>query len=366
MSRKLLCCCATAALSLATPFSAAKADALRVAVDISPVHSLVARVMDGVGEPDLIVSPGASPHGYQMRPSQARALQNAELVVWIGAELTPWMDGAVDTLGADAKVLGLLDAEGTQTYEFREGAVFGGGDEDDHHGHDDHHKHDDHAEDDHDDHDDHDHEAHDKDEDDHAHHDEKHDEHEDHDDHAGHDDHGHDHDGLDPHAWLAPANAITWMGMLAEELSELDPENAETYRANAAAGQADIEALVARLSAELEPLKSQPFVVFHDAYQYFESSFGLAAAGAISLGDASDPSPARLAELKEHIAEDGIACILAEPQFDPGLIAAVAEGSAARTGILDPLGSDLAPGAALYGDLLQNLASELSKCLAPA
>jgi zinc transport system substrate-binding protein len=289
--------------------------------------------MAGVGEPDLIVSAGASSHSHQLRPSQARALQSADMVVWVGEELTPWMAEAVSTLAEDARVIGLLQLDGTTVLPFREGAVFGGGD------------------------------AHD----DHAHADEKHDDHA-HGDHAhddqAHEDHGHDHDGRDPHAWLSPENAMVWMGRIAEDLAELDPANASLYRANAAAGRDEIAGIAAEISARLGPLRDARFVVFHDAYQYFETSFGLAAVGAISLGDASDPSPARIAELRAHIAEEEIDCVLAEPQFNPGLVAAVAEGSNARTGILDPLGAGLTPGPMLYTELLRGLAADLGDCLA--
>jgi zinc transport system substrate-binding protein len=305
------------------------ADAPRVAVDIAPVHSLVARVMDGVGTPDLIVQPGASPHEYSLRPSEATALQNADLVFWIGPDLTPWLTDTIETLAPDAAVTELLEADGTIELAFREGALF---------------------------------EAHDHDDEDHDDHADEEAGHDDHDDEeTGHDEH--DDDAHDPHAWLSPQNAMTWLNVIAGQLSAADPENAGSYFANAAAGRTEIEALIDEVTATLDPVRDGQFVVFHDAYQYFESDFDFPASGAISIGDAADPSPARIAEIQGRIAEQGINCVLAEPQFNPGLVATVLDGTQAQTGILDPLGSDLEPGPALYPQLIRNLSTALAGCM---
>jgi zinc transport system substrate-binding protein len=312
MSRKLLTLSLTATLMGGTAF----ADAPRVAVDIAPVHSLVARVMEGVGTPDLIVQPGASPHEYSLRPSEAAALQDANLVFWIGPDLTPWLTDTIETLAPDAAVTELLEADGTIALEFREGALF--------------EAHDDHEEDEHGD--------------DHG------------DDEAGH-------EGHDPHAWLSPQNAMTWLNVIAGQLSAADPDNAGAYFANAAAGRSEIKVLIGEVTATLDPVRDGRFIVFHDAYQYFEMDFNFPASGAISIGDASDPSPARIAEIQGRIAEQGIDCVLAEPQFNPGLVATVLDGTDAKTGILDPLGSDLEPGSALYPRLIRNLSSALAGCM---
>ncbi|MDX8352559.1 zinc ABC transporter substrate-binding protein [Cognatiyoonia sp. IB215182] len=393
MSRKLLPLSVTAILMGGT----AMADVPNVAVDIAPVHSLVARVMEGVGTPDLIVQPGASPHEYSLRPSEAAALQNADLVFWIGEDLTPWMENAVETLAEGAAVTTLLETGGTTLLDFREDALFEAHD----HGHDEHEDHDaakeasdhDHDHDDHDheeqadadghDHDDHDHEehaeaeAHDHDHDHEEHaeaeahdHDHDHEEHaeadahdHDHDDH-GHDDHaGHDHGEHDPHAWLSPTNASTWLNVIAAQLSAADPDNAGAYFANAAAARAEMEALSAEINATLDPARGGSFIVFHDAYQYFEANFDFPASGAISIGDATDPSPARIAEIQGRIRDEGVDCVLAEPQFNPGLVATVLEGTEASIGVIDPLGAELEPGAALYPQLLRNMAATLAECL---
>jgi zinc transport system substrate-binding protein len=330
MSRKLL------TLSLTTTLMGgwAYADTPQVAVDIAPVHSLVARVMDGVGTPDLIIQPGASPHEYSLRPSEAAALQNANLVFWIGPDLTPWLTDTIKTLAPDAAVTALMEVDGTIKLEFREGALFEA------HAHEDDDDHVDEA------HDDHDEEA-------------RHDDHDD--DETGHE--GHGQGAHDPHAWLSPQNAMTWLNVIAGQLSAADPDNAGAYFTNAAAGRTEMEALIGEVTATLDPVRDGQFLVFHDAYQYFEMDFDFPASGAISIGDASDPSPARIAEIQDRIAEQGIDCVLAEPQFNPGLVATVLDGTEAGTGMLDPLGSDLEPGPALYSQLIRNLSTALAGCM---
>jgi zinc transport system substrate-binding protein len=326
-------------LSLATTLigGGAHADTPQVAVDIAPVHSLVARVMEGVAVPDLIIQPGASPHEYSLRPSEAAALQASDLVFWVGPGLTPWLADTIETLAQEASVTALSKLDGTVKLEFRESAMFEVHDHDDHSGHDDH---DAHA----------DHDAHDD-----------HDGHDDHNGTAGHDEH--DHGAYDPHTWLSPKNAMTWLNAIAGQLSAVDPDNAGAYYANAAAGRAEIEVLMGDVTAILDPLRNGRFIVFHDAYQYFEQDFNFPALGALSISDASDPSPARIAEIRDRIAEQGIDCVLAEPQFNPGLIATVLDGTDAQTGILDPIGSDLEPGSALYPDMIRNLAKALASCM---
>ncbi|WP_019956217.1 zinc ABC transporter substrate-binding protein [Yoonia vestfoldensis] len=344
MSRMLLPLSITAALMGGTAF----AEVPRVAVDIAPVHSLVARVMDGVGTPDLIVQSGASPHEYSLRPSEATALQEADLVFWVSPDLTPWLGDAIETLATNATVTELLEADGTIELEFREGALF--------EAHEEHaegeHEGEEHAEGEHDDHEGEEHaegEHHDHEGEEHA------------GEEAGHE--GHDHGEHDPHAWLSPQNAATWLNVIAGQLSATDPDNAGAYFANAAAGRAEIDTLTAEVNAMLEPVRGARFIVFHDAYQYFESAFDFPASGAISVSDASDPSPARIAEIRARIADEGIDCVLAEPQFNAGLVATVLDGTEAGTGILDPLGSDLEPGPALYPQLIRNLATNLAECL---
>ncbi len=319
--------CLTLALATALMGGTALAEVPRVAVDIAPVHSLVARVMDGIGRPDLIVRSGASPHEYSLRPSEAGALQEAELVFWVSPDLTPWLGDAIETLATAASVTELLEAAGTIELEFREGALF---------------------------------EAHEQGE---KVHEDTELEGEEHTDHAGKEAGHAGHGAHDPHAWLSPLNAATWLDVIAGQISATDPENAGAYFANAAAGRAELDTLTADINAMLEPVRDSQFIVFHDAYQYFESAFEFPAAGAISISDASDPSPARIAEIRQRIADGGIGCVLAEPQFNAGLVATVLDGTNAKTGLIDPLGSGLEPGPALYPELMRNLASTLAECL---
>lgn len=291
--------------------SASVAEVPKVVTDIPPVHSLVAMVMGDLGQPVLLLDRGGDAHDFQLRPSQAGAIAEAGLVVWIGPEMSPWLDHVIEGGGTQGAVLGLLAAEGT----YRQGYGEEGGD------------------------------------------------------HAGHDhaageaqhDAGHDHSGTDPHAWLDPRNAEAWVGLIAAELGRIDPANAATYAANAAAAAERIAGLEREVSATLGPVRDRPFIVFHEAYGYFAGHFGLTIAGAVSEGDAATPGAARLRALQALDA----ACIFPEANHDAALAAQLAEATGARLGRpLDPEGSGLEPGAGLYPALLKGLAETIAECLA--
>ena len=316
MSNKFLS--TTSAFLLST--SMLVADAPKVTVDIAPVHSLVSKIMNGVGKPDLIIPAGASPHEYQLKPSNAKSLQDADIVFWIGEDLTPWLEKGLSSLAQDSSITALLGVDGIELLSFREGALFEAHDHDDHDDHDDHGK-------------------------------KKHD---DHDDHA-HGDH-------DPHAWLSPQIAKVWLNVIAAKLSEADPDNAGKYFSNAKLARDNMDSLVSKVNSILDPIREKKFVVFHDAYQYFEKDFGISASGAISMGDASDPSPARLAEIRKRVVDEAVECVLAEPQYNQGLVKAVVEGTNANTAVIDPLGVKLESGPDLYENLIRNLATNLAKC----
>lgn len=327
------------------PASVAFADAPRVVTDIAPVHSLVAQVMEGVGTPELLIEASASPHSYSLRPSQATALGRADAVFWIGHELTPWMEKSIDTLATNAQVVSLLDAPKTMALEVRETEQGGH----DHEEHDDHENHDDHA--DHKDHDDH----------------EDHAEHKDHDAHEakGHDDHGHAHEGVDPHAWLDPLNGVVWLDAIATELSKIDPENADKYRENADKRAAALQSQVAEIKAAFEPVRDYGFIVFHDAFQYFDTRFDLTFAGSISIGDASKPSASRLQLLRQRIDNTYVGCIFSEPQYNDGLVKTVIEGTSVKAATLDPHGVNFEPGPELYGNVIKDVAGSITTCLTP-
>lgn len=326
----------------------------KVVASIQPVHSLVAGVMDGVGEPVLIVRGYGSPHTYQMRPSEAAALQDADAVFWIGRGLETFLARPISNLGAGARAVALMDEPGMTLLAYREGGPWeahthdNGHDHDDDHGHDHDHDHahdDDHAH-DHDHDHDHDH-AHDHDHDDH--------------DHA----HDHDHhDGLhDAHVWLDTGNARVMIDAIARTLAEIDPDHADRYEENARALTAGLDALDAELSERLAPVADAPFIVFHDAFQYLERQFGLNAVGSITVAPERLPGAARLREIRGRIAESDARCVFREPQFESALIATVVEGTAAEIGVLDPLGADFAPGPDGYFDMMRSNAGALVDCL---
>lgn len=344
-----------AAMSMA---GAAMAEAPAVVADIAPVQSLVAQVMKGVGTPSLLVPQGVSPHGYTMRPSEARALQAADVVFWIGPMLTPGLDETFETLAPEAIKVELVEAEGMTLLPFRDKAVFEEHEETETGSN--------RAENGHDDHDDHDHDAHEDEghdgHDEHGH--DGHDDHDDHEDHAehGHDDHGHDHEGgMDPHVWLDPENGRAMLAVIAATLAEVDPANAEVYRANAEAARGDLAALIAEVSAELEPVKDRSFIVFHDAYHYFESRFGLTGAGALLKSDAAAPSAARLKEIEHVMEERNVVCVFSEPQFNAKIIRTIAGD--AKVAELDPIGVTQEAGAGLYGAVVQGVAEAFTDCL---
>jgi zinc transport system substrate-binding protein len=296
--------------SLLASTTVAMAEVPRVVTDIPPVHALVSQVMGDLGTPTLLLTKGADEHDFALRPSQATEVATAELVVWIGPELTPWLDAALQNRAEGAAALALLDAEGTMTRPYAE-----------------------HAEADRD--------ATEAD---------------------GHDDH--DHDGTDPHAWLDPDNGKIWLSLIAAELSRLDPNNATTYATNAATATADIDTLDAEITALLAPVKDRPIVMFHDAFEYYAAQYGLTIAGTIALGDAASPGAQRLSELRATMQSGEVLCIFPEVQHDPALVAQMAEGTGARIGgALDPVGSSLTPGPGAYAELLKGMARTIADCV---
>jgi zinc transport system substrate-binding protein len=283
----------------------------RVVADIAPVHSLVAQVMEGVGEPELLLRAGASPHDYSMKPSEARMLDKADIVVWTGPVLTPWLQDAMDVLAPGAERVTFSDLEGVTLLPFRSGALF---------------------------------EAHDQDHESDAHDEEQ---------------------GIDPHIWLDPQNAAVLVSELARVLSERDPDNADRYQANARRTQDELERIGFDINAIISPLRTRPFLVFHDAYHYFEARFDIHASGAVSLSDGVKPGAHRIRELQKLTADQGVVCVFAEPQFEPRLLQRLTAGTDVRSGILDPIGAGIDPGADHYGQLLRAMAVGLSECLNP-
>ena len=301
---KVMCILSACWVLVATPVHA---KVPRVATDIPPVHSLVSQVMGELGTPKLIVPPGTSPHGYAMRPSEARALQAADVVFWMGQDLTAWFDRAIQVLAANATTVALSESKGLIRHPYRTTKIF---------------------------------------------------------DTHTHDEGEHDATAkIDPHLWLDPDNALIFLDVIATTLARLDAIHADTYLTNAARAKAALEALKLELNAAVQPIRGRPFIVFHDAYHYFEHRFDVEAAGSMSIGDASSPGPARIAAIRGKVQTLGATCVFSEPQFQPKIIKTVIEKTAARSGTLDPVGATLKPGPNQYSQLLRHLAHSLLTCL---
>ena len=334
-------------LSILTFFTPANAE-IKVVASIKPIHSLASYLMDGIAKPDLIVDGYASPHGFAMKPSHAKMLQNADLIFWVGEDLENFLEKPLKSIAKKAEKIELIEIKGLQVLKFRERNIFDEHDHDDH-GHDDHGK----KEDDHDDHgkkeDDHDH--------DHDDHGKKEDDHDDH----GHDDHdGHAHGEFDPHIWLDPINAKAMLNEMVEHLIENDPKNEAKYKSNLAKALQEIDKLTIDVMTDLSSSVSS--IVFHDAYQYFEERFNVKVLGAFTVNTDVMPGAEQLAEIREIIEHDKVACVFSEPQFNPDIINAVAKDMKIKTGVLDPLGATLDPGKDLYFDLIRNMSASFKGC----
>ena len=308
----------TAALFLVlTPLKAE----ISVVTSIKPLHSLTSYIMEGVGEPELIIDGVASPHNFQIKPSHAKMLQNADLVIWIGEDLESFLPSALKSIPKDAVVFELLDQSGLKKLKFREKNIFEGHDD---HGHDEHAK----KEDDHDDH--------------------------------GHHDHGHGHGSFDPHIWLDPANAKVIVKKITNQLSKIDKDNASTYKANSKKVIKDLDGLIKEVKNEIN--KDASFVVFHDAYQYFEKRFGLSVIGALTVNPDVMPGAEQLSEIREVIEHEKAKCIFSEPQFNPNIINSIASDTGVKTGVLDPLGANIDKGKSMYFDLIKDMSNSLKDC----
>lgn len=293
-----------------------------VVASIKPVHSLVAAVMGDVGTPELLVPDNASPHTYALRPSDAAKLEKAKIVFWVGEGLETFLEKPLGSLAVGATSIALAQSPGLTLFDLREGGAF-------------------------------DYHAHEEEEGDHAHR---------HDPHDGEEDE-HGAKAKDMHFWLDPENARLVAKHIAATLSSVDPDNAEIYHENAAELDQKLVTLIAETRQRLESVREKPFIVFHDAYHYFEDRFGLEVAGSITVNPDAPPSAHRVREIQDKIIETGASCVFAEPQFEPRVIRVVMEGSSARAGELDPIGADIDAGPELYFQLISRLAASFSECL---
>jgi zinc transport system substrate-binding protein len=273
-----------------------------IVTDIAPVHSLVSMVTTPDIPVELLVSKNSSPHDFALKPSQAGALQNADLMFYVGAELTPWLKKPLSTLAENAKIIELLHTKGTTTLPFRESVDFG-----------------------------------------HSH------------------DHGHE-GTIDPHAWMAISNAVQWLDVISNTLAEFDPDNAQTYHQNAKAAQDKLTQKSQEIKALLTPYSDVPIVLFHDAFQYFEQQYGLNARGAFTLADGAKPSPKQVKTINELFEKNSIGCIFTEPQMNMGILNA-ANATNVKQATLDPLDSTIEYGADFYMQLMDKTAQVIHECL---
>ena len=293
---------------------------VKVVTSIKPIHSLVSYIMDGVGKPDVIVDGYNSPHGFSLKPSHAKMLENADLVIWVGEDLEAFLEKPLQTIAKKAKNIELMDLKGIKKLEFREKNIF--------------EEHDDHKEKD------------------------GHKEHDDHKEKDGHE--GHGHGEHDPHVWLDPINAKVIIKEITNQLVQLDSKNSSIYKSNSKKALTEIDKLVKDIKKDLN--KDLRFVVFHDAYQYFENRFDIKVLGALTVNMDVMPGAEQLSKIRETIEHEKVNCLFSEPQFNPAIIKSIAKDTKIKTGILDPLGAKLDKGKNLYFDLLKNMSSSFKGC----
>lgn len=282
----------------------------QVVVSIKPIHSLIAGVMAGVGEPRLLLTGGATPHGYALRPSEAKALAAADLVIWVGPELESFLIKPLASLGDKARSLVLFDALQSRLLPIRQGGAW--------------------------------------------------------EEHEHHEPAGHSERGMrNPHFWLDPALGKEIVTVAAAALIRIDPAHQAVYRENVQQLLLKLDALDAELKQILAPVREVPYVVFHDAYQYFEEAYNLRSVGAIAIDPERKPGARRILEIRQKIRSLQARCVFSEPQFEPKLIATIIEDTGARTGTLDPLGAELPEGPDTYFELLHQLAKALVEGLRP-
>lgn len=297
---------------LAMAFSAQIAAAgPAVATSIKPIDDLVRAVMDGVGEPTRLIPPGSSPHTYALKPSERLAAEKADVLFWIGPEVETALAKVTKSLRPGTRIIALSTVPEIDLLPARTG-----GDWERKRPAPQRHEHD------------------------------------------------HDHGGsYDGHLWLSPANASMIVRAAAATLTAADPAHAAQYAANAEKAIRRLEILDDELKAKLAPVADKPFIVFHDAYQYFEHAYGLSAAGSILITPEAMAGAKRVSEMRAKLNVLGATCVFAEPQFEPRLVQTLIEGTKARAGTLDPLGAKLPSGMEGYERLLRNLADNLSACL---
>ena len=282
--------------------------------------------MDGVGKPDVIVDGYNSPHGFSLKPSHAKMIEKADLIIWVGEDLEAFLEKPLNTIAKKAVKVEIMDLSGVKKLKFREKNIFEG-------------------------HDDHGHGHKEKKHDDHGHKKAKHDDH-------GHE--GHAHGEHDPHVWLDPMNAKVIVKEIEKQLIKLDPDNSSKYKANSKKAQSELDNLTKNIKRDLKG--NLRFVVFHDAYQYFENRFGIKVLGALTVNPDVLPGAEQLSEIREVIEHEKVNCLFSEPQFNPAIIKSIAKDTKIKTGVLDPLGATLDKGKGMYSELLQSMYASFKGC----
>jgi len=297
---------------------AAQADVktdIKVVTTIKPLHSLISRIMESRGEPQLIIEGTNNPHTFVFKPSHAEMLEEADIVFWIGEDLEAFMEKPLDSLAKNAKKIAFMESESIEKLKFREKNIF----------------------DDHDDHDGHE------------------------DEHEGHDDHDdHKHGEFDAHIWLDPENAKEMVKIIRDELIKIDPEGQRQYSVNTAGATLELDNLINNVEKELS--KDISYVVFHDAYQYFETRFGVTSAGALTLNPDVLPGAKQIADIQDLIRDKGIKCIFSEPQYNPKIIETLGNDMNISTGVMDPLGAFIEEGPSMYGELINGITNSIKEC----
>ncbi|MCA0201708.1 MAG: zinc ABC transporter substrate-binding protein [Proteobacteria bacterium] len=279
------------------------AEVPKVVASVRPVQTIAAAVMKGVGVPQVLLGNAASLHAHALKPSEARLLSQAKVVFWVGPSLEAFLTKPIAALAGKARVISLMNAPGLEILTSRAGGVWEQGEE------------------------------------------------------------PRDPTLPDGHIWLSPPNAVAMANAMAEALAVADPVNATEYWANAETFSREAMALDRDLHIRLAAVRQKPFLVFHDAYQYFEARYRLAALGSISVTPDQPPSARRLTAIQERLREAKAVCIFSEPQFEPRHVQMLVEEAGARAGVLDPEGAALKDGPNLYFTLMRGLADELLRCL---
>jgi zinc transport system substrate-binding protein len=289
----------------------------KVVATIRPIHSLVATVMHGTGTPHMLVDGVASPHTFVLKPSDAKLLAESDIVFRVSEGLEPFTVKLSQALPKRVRLVTMIETPGLTLHALRRGATF------ESHGHDHGHG-------------------------------------------KGHK-RGSKHEaaqGADGHIWLDPENAKVMAMAIAETLASSAPAHADRFRANAAAFSKTIDTLAPNIADKVAPLSGRSYLVFHDAYQYFEQRFGLRPVGSVTVSPDVPASAKRISALRKKVAELGAVCVFAEPQFAPKVIEPIVEGTAVRRGTLDPLGAGIPAGPDHYAIMMRALADDLRACLA--